>query len=201
MNRKLTVILAAGDFPKQGGQAWNILSHADRIIACDRAGDLAKARGFKNVIAVGDGDSGQVDVKVSEQQTNDLEKAYRYALVHPLDGSEELVILGATGKREDHTLGNIFRALEWGVMLVSDYGRFHPVAPGPVPSVIETEKGAGVSVFAPDPATRMESEGLAWPLDGVRFDNLYCATLNRALGNRIMVKTDRKAMVYVADAE
>lgn len=201
MDRKLTVILAAGDFPRKGGQAWNLLCNASRIIACDRAGLEAKSLGFKNVTTVGDGDSGPVDVRVSEQNTNDLEKAYRYAIKHPVAEKEELVILGATGKREDHTLGNIFRALEWGVVMVSDYGWFYPVVPGPVPSVIATEKGAGVSVFAPDPATRMESEGLEWPLDKVRFTNLYCATLNRAQGSQIMVKTNRKVMVYVADAE
>jgi len=85
--------------------------------------------------------------------------------------------------------------------MVSDYGRFLPLVPGLEGNAIATEKGAGVSVFAPDPATRMTSEGLEWPLDEVRFTNLYCATLNRAQGSQIMVRTDRKAMIYVADAE
>lgn len=201
MKRKLTVILADGNFPKAGGQAWELLTQADRIIACDRAGDRVKALGFDNVTTVGDGDSGHVDVKVEEQQTNDLEKAYRYAKRNPISGQEEIVILGGTGKREDHTIGNIFRALEWGVGMVSDYGRFLPLVPGSEGNAIATEKGAGVSVFAPDPATRMTSEGLEWPLDEVRFTNLYCATLNRAQGSQIRVETDRKAMIYVADAE
>ena len=43
-------------------------------------------------------------VHVTEQETNDLNKAFRYCLAN---GWTDIVILGATGKREDHTLGNI----------------------------------------------------------------------------------------------
>jgi hypothetical protein len=45
----------------------------------------------------------------------------------------------------------------------------------------------------------MTSRGLEWPLDGVRFDNLYCATLNRATAARICVTTTRKVFVYVEE--
>ena len=46
----------------------------------------------------------------TEQETNDLSKAFRYCLKR---GWKKLFILGATGKREDHTMGNI--------SLLSDY--------------------------------------------------------------------------------
>lgn len=194
---KITAIVAAGDYPKKGSEAWKALSLAARIVACDGAGRRAKAE-FQNVITVGDGDSGEVDEKIAEQDTNDLEKAYRYALSHPLGGEEELVILGACGKREDHTLGNIFRALEWGVKIITDFGVFYPAPPGV--TELETGKGAAVSVFA-EPGAKLKSEGLKWPLEGVEIKNLYCATLNRSTEEQVKITTDRRAFVYVAFAQ
>lgn len=193
----MTVILANGDYPHPGGEAHRLLESALRIVACDGAGRKVKADPSirAEIVVVGDGDSGDVDVLVSEQETNDLEKAYRYCLAQ---GWRVGAILGATGGREDHALGNIFRALEWGVDVVTGRGRFYALAPGNSPLAIQTGKGAAVSVFAPDPATRISSEGLEWPLNGVKFPNLYCATLNRAASGSITLSSDRKVFVYVA---
>ena len=47
----------------------------------------------------------------SEQDTNDLTKAVRWCIDK---GYEEIVILGATGKREDHTIANI--SLTWRIL-------------------------------------------------------------------------------------
>ena len=145
---------------------------------------------------VGDGDSVRGKfrnfVKVPCQETNDLEKAAAWCRAN---GIKNPVVLGATGRREDHTVGNVFRALELGLEIVSDYGRFVPVEGRKSFSV---SKGAAISIFAPDPRTRMSSRGLEWPLDGVKFRNLYCATLNRATGRRVVLESDRRVYVYFA---
>ncbi len=198
--REMTAILANGEFPRQGGKAWTLMASAARIVACDGAGARLKALARTDlppVFTLGDGDSGEVDLKIPEQETNDLEKAYRYCLAQ---GWRDIVIFGALGKREDHALGNIFRALEWGVDIVDDFGVFRALSPENSPLAIETGKGRAVSVFAPDPATRMASDGLEWPLDGVKFENLYCATLNRAAKDVVVLSADRKVFVYVAEA-
>lgn len=194
----MTVILAAGDFPKAGGKAWRTLKSAERIVACDSAGDEAKARGFANIITVGDGDSGTVDVQMPDQDSNDLQKAYSFCVLNGWHG--DLAIVGATGKREDHTLGNIFFALDRGIKVITDFGVFHPLAPRLNPVMIPVSPGAPVSVFAPYPNTRISSEGLEWPLGGVRLDSLYRATLNRATGNVVTLSTTERAFVYVAYA-
>ena len=112
------------------------------------------------------------------------------------EGWRDPVIVGATGKREDHTLGNVFRALDWGCEIVTDTGRFVPVCGK---ASFKVAKGTAVSVFAPDPKTRMTSRGLEWPLAPVKFRNLYCATLNRATGARFEVTGTRPVMVYVEE--
>ena len=108
-------------------------------------------------------------------------------------GWKNPVIVGATGKREDHTIGNVFRALAYGCEIVTDLGRFVPVCGK---AAFKVRKGAAVSVFAPDPKTRMTSKGLEWPLNEVRFRTLYCATLNRATGSRVNLTATHSAIVY-----
>ena len=109
-------------------------------------------------------------------------------------GWKSPVIVGATGKREDHTIGNVFRALAYDCEIVTDYGRFVPVRGK---TTFKVKKGAAVSIFAPDPKTRMTSRGLEWPLDDVKFRNLYCATLNRATASRVTLTTTKPVSVFV----
>lgn len=201
-----TVILANGDFPKRGGAAWKLLAEATRVVCCDGATDAYRRR-FRRWpdVIVGDLDSvsrlpSHVSrppslVKVPDQDTNDLEKAMAYCAKQ---GWKSPVIVGATGKREDHALGNVFRALDYGCEIVTDTGRFVPVCGR---ATFKVAKGTAVSIFAPDPKTRMTSKGLEWPLDGVRFKNLYCATLNRATGSRVTLTAARPVSVFIATTD
>ena len=195
-----TVILAAGDFPKKCGAAWKLLAAATRVVCCDGAADAYRRRfGKWPDVIVGDFDSVRarsVSCRViydADQDTNDLEKAMAYCAKQ---GWRDPVIVGATGKREDHTLGNVFRALDYGCEIVTDTGRFVPVRGK---ASFKVAKGAAVSIFAPDPKTRMTSKGLEWPLDGVRFRNLYCATLNRATGTRVVLTATKPVSVFIEE--
>ena len=200
--RKTTVILAAGDFPRKGGAAWKLLATAKRVVACDSAADAYRRRFRKwPDVIIGDLDSlsrlpSHVSrpsslVRVPDQDTNDLEKAMSYCAQQ---GWRNPVIVGATGKREDHAIGNVFRALDYGCEIVTDHGRFIPVRGK---AAFKVKKGAAVSIFAPDPKTRMTSKGLEWPLDEVKFRNLYCATLNRTTATRIVLTATRSVTVFI----
>jgi thiamine pyrophosphokinase len=170
---------------------------------------------------VGDGDSlGEAGREVltqrgipfvgeEEQETNDLCKAFRHAVATGAEG-DGFVILGATGRREDHALGNIFHLLDFAmgiprgtdgtgvprVSMVTDFGTFEPVLP---PGGTWTAKaGRSVSVFAPVPGTRMTSEGLEWPLEGVALDALWRGTLNRTTGGAFTLRTTHPVLLYLA---
>ncbi len=204
-----TVILAAGDFPSRGAEPERILLSAECVVACDSAAATFHRR-FRRWpdVAIGDFDSlkrqfsnlpvGERDahpchfVHVAEQETNDLDKAILFCRER---GWDDLVIVGATGLREDHTIGNVYRALAAEIPVVSECGTFYPVR-GKL--TLRVGKGAAISVFAPDSATKMTSRGLEWELDDVKFVNPYCATLNRASSETIAVTSTRPAFVYVA---
>lgn len=204
----MTVILANGKFPRKGSRPWRLLEEAARVVACDGAARVYRRRfGRWPDVVVGDLDSfGPISdsisrgtfprvVRVPEQETNDLAKAIRLCAD---EGWCSPIVVGATGRREDHAIGNVFRALVAGVPIVTDEGTFHPVC-GRVTLAVRPDMG--VSVFAPDPLTKMTSRGLRWPLGGVTFSNIYCATLNRTTGRRLTVTSDRPAYVFVADED
>lgn len=195
------VILAAGSFPAKGTGARALLERARRVVACDGAvNGYVRNLGVFPCAVVGDMDSVRHPrriekscrfVKIDEQDTNDLEKAIRFCRE---SGWKRLAVVGAVGGRDDHTLGNIFRACEYGCTAFTDHGTFVPVEGR---ASFRVRKGAAVSVFAPDRATRMTSKGLQWPLDGVEFRNLHCATLNRAVAQRIVLTADRPVFVFI----
>ena len=200
--RTTTVILAAGDFPRKDCAAWKLLATAKRVVACDSAADAYRRRFRKwPDVIIGDLDSlsrrpsrascPSTLVKVPDQDTNDLEKAMAYCTQQ---GWRNPVIVGATGKREDHAIGNVFRALDYECEIVTDHGCFIPVRGK---ATFKVKKGAAVSILAPDPKTRMTSKGLEWPLDEVKFRNLYCATLNRTTATRIVLTTTRPVTVFI----
>ena len=210
---KKTIILANGEFPKKGGAAWKMLAEAKRVVCCDGAAEVyrrhfcrwpdivigdfdsanAKLAGGRWMVGNGYATNCQLPTTIfsPDQNTNDLEKAMAYCAKR---GWCRPVIVGATGKREDHTLGNVFRALAYGCEIVTDLGRFVPICGR---AEFKVRRGAAVSLFAPDPKTRMTSKGLAWPLDDVRFKNLYVATLNRATGARVMLTATKPVSVYI----
>ena len=124
-------------------------------------------------------------VKVDEQEHNDMTKAMRYILEH-FPEVTEIHILGATGLREDHTVGNLGLLMEYPRLLplggrkvdmVSDYGTAFAVTDS-----CELHVGVGrrVSLFSADNTLRVKSKGLHWPTDEVVFDAWWKATLNRA---------------------
>lgn len=198
---KMTVILAAGTFPAKGSEGERLLRAAKRVVACDAAAH-AYHRRFRRwpEIIIGDFDSLKLEgkrcdsrlIRDQDDSINDLAKAIRYCRRRKWN---DLVIVGATGFREDHTIGNIYHALEEGIRMVTDYGTFYPVN-GEFSFYAPYD--TGVSVFVPDPMTIAQSIGLRWPLGNVKFTNPWCATLNRVDSNLpVIIDTDRPAFVFV----
>lgn len=198
------VILANGDFPSHPLPV-EILRSGRRIICCDGAVEALVRSGLEPVTIVGDMDS--IDSNLAEryrerifhigsQETNDLTKAFEYAInLQP----EKVFILGASGKREDHTLGNISLLSQYGkhkeikVEMVTDSGILIPVYST---TTFSAPAGSAVSVFSLDNKLRMASEGLMYPIKGVKFDYWWKASLNVSVSDQFTLKF-RKGRVIV----
>ena len=199
-----TAILADGAPPTHPA-ARAAFDAASRLVCCDGAYRKARALGRLPDLVVGDGDSlsaadraalGERFVSIAEQETNDLDKAFRTAVAR--FGGAGIVILGAGGLREDHFLCNVFRLPGFAraapdVAMVTDAGTFTVVTGA---RRYACRPGEAVSVFAPDPAARATSEGLEWPLDGASLAELWRGTLNRTTGTSFRLACDRPLLVY-----
>ena len=197
-------ILANGEIPQ--GPGLDVLREVSVLIACDGAYATALQLGREPDLTVGDGDSldvkiqnqlGERFVRVDEQVTNDLAKAFRVARVR-YPNSRRIAILGAGGGREDHLLDNIFRLPGFareipGVILMTNAGRFGVVSQA---RQFSCHPGDPVSIFAPYPDTHIESKGLKWPLQGVDVSELYSAVHNAASEDSFKLKTNRPIIVY-----
>ena len=213
------VIICDGAFPKTEYPRY-LIRTADFIICCD--GALRKfIRNSKTIFGedrlpdkvVGDMDSlsaslrnkyADIIIQIDEQEHNDQTKAFRWALEN-LEGISTITIIGATGQREDHTIGNISLLMEYArtydlesmeiqLQMITDHGVIFPIT-----DTLEFDCGIGrqVSIFSPDNSLSIKSAGLAWKTDDVVFDNWWKATLNRATQDRVRLEFSHKSIALV----
>ena len=214
---KTAVIICAGDFPQKEYPKY-LISTADYIICCDGAfqtwlkkapsifGDLR----LPNAI-VGDMDTlspsiqkkySSIIVRIAEQDTNDQTKAFKYIIENYKD-VEYIHILGASGKREDHTIGNLSLLMEYCRMpirdnlqidIVSDYSTAFAITDS---CELHIGEGRTISIFSPDNSLNIESEGLVWPTDSVVFDNWWKATLNKTSSDIVKLTFSHKSIALI----
>lgn len=183
-----TIIVADGDFPVHE-IPLGYLKNAGRIICCDGGAENLIKAGFIPDAIVGDMDSLDISIagrfhdrifRNADQETNDLTKAVSWCSDR---GYKDLVILGATGGREDHTIGNISLLAEYAltlnVRMATDTGMLLPLMRS---SVVPSFPGQQVSIFSLNPLNEITTHGLKYPLLRKRIDNWWVATLNEAEG-------------------
>lgn len=214
---KSVVIICDGVFPKTEFPRY-LIRTADFIICCDGAlrkflRNSISIFGEKKLpdLVIGDMDSlsgslkkkyGNLIVQVDEQENNDQTKAFKWAIEN-LSDIGNIYIIGATGEREDHTIGNMSLLMEYArsydlsgieVEMVTDHATAFAAT-----DTFEMDCGIGrrVSIFSPDNSLKIHSEGLEWPLDNVVFDNWWKATLNRACDDRVRLEFSHKSMVLI----
>ena len=211
------VILCDGEFPRKAYPLY-LLDSADAVVCCDgsvvkylRYGKRRYGQERMPEAVVGDMDTlpkgwqkkleGLI-VHEAEQDDNDQTKAMRYVLAKHPDVTE-IHILGASGRREDHTIGNLGLLMEYTrlfdlgdrrVSMVSDFGTAFALTDS---SDLHLGEGRRISVFSADNSLKITSEGLEWPLDEVVFDAWWKATLNRTSAPIVSLHFNHPAPVLV----
>jgi thiamine pyrophosphokinase len=199
-----TVIVADGIFPTHE-IPLGYLRNAERIICCDGSAQSVILAGLQPDAIVGDMDSLSDDLAKrfadrifldESQDTNDLTKAVSWCNEM---GYRDIVIVAGTGKREDHTIGNISLLVEYtkkmNVLMVTDTGILRPLLKS---SKITSFPGQQVSVFSIDPETEVTSVGLRYPLNGTKINNWWFATLNESLGDSFSLEFNQgRVIVYL----
>ena len=198
-----TVIIANGNFPRHQ-VPLSFLREASRIICCDGATETLLKHGFNPDHIVGDLDSLSQELQQRynhclyrdpDQETNDLTKAVKFCTENQW---HEITILAATGKREDHSLGNISLLADYAgyanVQMITDSGVFMPLLKS---ARFESFAGQQVSIFSLTPDTVFTFQGLKYPLTGKTLSSWWQGTLNEAVGNEFFIEMDGgKALIF-----
>lgn len=197
------IILANGDYPVHPLPV-TLLEKSNYVVCCDGAANEFVRTGKIPVAIVGDGDSlssenhtcfSHLMYAMADQETNDQTKAFQYCIEHQ---KKDIFILGATGKREDHTLGNISLLADYmeqaSVSMLTDYGVFTPVS---TDSLFESLPGQQISIFALEPA-EITVSGLLYPINNRILTNWWQGTLNESAGSYFSIYTTGKIVVFRA---
>lgn len=198
-----TVIIANGRFPSHP-VPLSCIREAEYIICCDGAANDFIARGGVPDAIVGDCDSISEENKIRfadilhpnpDQETNDLTKSVQFCVEN---GRQEIIIVGGTGKREDHTLGNISLLADYaelaGVIMVTNWGIFTPIH-----SITEFKsyKGEQVSIFSIDPK-KLTTHNLKYPVEGRILTNWWQGSLNESLGDSFSIDPEGRVIIFQA---
>lgn len=211
------VIICDGIFPKTEYPKY-LIRTADFIICCD--GALTKfIRNSHKIfgedrlpdLVIGDMDTlstamqrkySEIIIKETEQEHNDQTKAVRWA-INNISDIDSIHILGATGGRADHTIGNLSLLMEYTRMFdldeimieaVSDEGIVFPINDT---TEFECGEGREISIFSPDNTLKIKSEGLIYKTDDVVFDNWWKASLNKASEDKVRLTFSHKSLALI----
>jgi thiamine pyrophosphokinase len=216
---KTVVIVCDGQFPKTEYPRY-LIRTADFVICCD--GALTKfLRNSKAIysqerlpdLVIGDMDTlsasmqkkyADIIIKESEQEHNDQTKAVRWAMSN-IDGLKRIYIIGASGGRIDHTIGNASLLMEYTRMfnlaereifieMITDEGSAFAINDS---TEFDCGIGRQVSIFSPDNSLRIKSYGLEYPTDEVVFDNWWKATLNKAAQDTVRLEFNHPSMALI----
>lgn len=214
---RTVVIICDGQFPKSEYPRY-LIRTADFIVCCDGAlrkfmRNSAAIFGEERLpdLVIGDMDTlpaswqkkyADIIIRESEQEHNDQTKAVRWVLGNLRD-VDHIYILGSTGGRADHTIGNLSLLMEYTRMFdlgeiileaVTDEGTIFAVN-----DTFEFDCGTGrqVSIFSPDNSLRIKSTGLEYPTDEVIFDNWWKATLNKATQDNVRLEFSHRSMALI----
>lgn len=201
MKTERTVVVGNGDYPTHP-IPLQILNNATFTVCCDGGANAYIAQGHLPDLIIGDGDSlsqenlrqyGHLLHRISEQETNDQTKAVTYLLgkgIHHID------IVAATGKREDHTLGNISLLIEYmrngaTVRMYTDYGVFIPCRET---QSFSCQPGQQVSIFN-FTARHLKGIGLAYPLRD--FTSWWQGTLNECIASTFTIEAEGEYLIML----
>ena len=189
LKNKSIVIVANGSTPRHS-KAKKILESDTKFIFCDGAINNKAYKNIKPFKIIGDLDSISNDllkkydsilVRDPNQNTNDLQKALIWC---EKNNFLDLIIVGASGKREDHMIGNIFLLFKFSklnITIVTDQGTFVIISKK---TTFKSYINQQVSIFSVDKNIKIKSKNLRFPLNNVSLNNIFDGTLNSSIDEK-----------------
>jgi len=204
MPRSSPVLVANG--PISWTEASAIVATAAKpLIAADGGANHLGRIGLRPDAVIGDLDSISPGIRKfigeermihrPDQDRTDLDKALGYAFDEL--GLTRLTVLGATGGRLDHAVGNLglLARMALGDRLVF-VAADHRILAVTGELILDAEPGETWSFFTFDPAVRVTLEGVKWPIFETAIDLAGQPSIsNEAVSDRVTVRAEGGAVV------
>ncbi len=173
---KKCIILANGKPPKKSAITYFKKNEFKTLICADGGANSALKLGIIPDYIIGDLDSASSKtlnafksksriIKIKRQNDTDVEKCLKFAIK---SGCKEVVLMGATGNRLDHTFCNLGIVLKFflklKIILIAEDSVLIPYS-GNVE--LKTLPGETISVYGIDSETKITSSGLKYPLKNI----------------------------------
>ncbi len=204
MNKCL--ILANGDPP-----AKKVIDYLDKkgfhtLICADGGANSALKYDLLPDFIIGDLDSIRPEVydyfydkceikHIKSQNDTDVEKCIKFAIKKKYD---EIILLGVTGDRLDHTfcnLGIVLKFFDKVKLSIVHKNSYLAAFKGNI--VLKTIPKETISIYAIDKKTKITSEGLKYPLKNISLPfGEKESTSNVAIGHQMKLKT-RNGKIFV----
>lgn len=206
---KKCIILANGDLPKKSVISFIKMKGYATLICAD--GGANSARKLKQIpdFIIGDFDSIETStknyfhkkstiIKIERQNDTDVEKCLKFAIKH---GYAEVILLGATGSRLDHTICNLGIVLKYfneiKIRILHENSLLEAVE-GNV--TLLTSVGEIISLYGFDNKTKITSKGLKYKLNNVALPfGLRESTSNVAICNTVLLKIKHGRIFLIRD--
>ena len=198
-------LIIAGGIPPKKNLLEQEIALAQLKIGADSGGHVYLGYGQRPDMVVGDLDSfvytrhkGINLLELPDQETNDLEKSLEYALEK---GVKTVCVLGATGKRFDHSLKNLSVLLRYldrfeDIRFKDNHGELFLVRS---PYKPKQAVGTGISFFPVNEAVKnFSSSGVKYPLKNAELAmGIQDGTSNEITSEDAVIHFDGILGVYI----
>ena len=180
----------------------DIIKNAKNIICVDNGYELASELNITPSVVIGDLDSDKqkkIDkdvliIKEEDQNTNDLEKAFNYCLKEKI---ESIILVGATGERDDQNIANILISLEYidqlNIEILSDIYSIQFVNGE---KIFNCHPMTEVSLISINKENLITTEGLKFNLENSKLSSATHGISNYAIENKFSISCSSPLMVF-----
>jgi thiamine pyrophosphokinase len=208
---KKALILANGEHPKKSQIKILQKKGYKKLVCADGGANSAYKLGLLPDLIIGDLDSispislkffsnKSEIVKIKRQNDTDVEKALKYLIKNKF---AEVILLGATGDRLDHTFCNLGIVLKFSKQIkisIMHKKSFLSLIEGVVN--LKTQKGEILSIYGFDEKTKITSEGLKYKLNNLSLPfGIKESTSNVAAKDKVNLKIKGGKVFIIRDFE
>ena len=196
------IVIANGSFPCHP-IAKNYLNKSGTIICTDGAADKLINSGKNPDIIIGDFDSTSIIgkdrigkwIETPDQNKTDLEKTFEWCIMNNI---KKIVLLGSSGKREDHTIGNLFTLAKYHdeiqCEIITNHAKIICVSGE---NYIFADTNQNISIIATEPIERITLDGLQYNIKNESLLRSTRAISNKAISDKFYLESTGKVLVFL----